>query len=74
VAAGTRAVQALKLVVSAVSMMPVSESVNIPFFSKHIDAEGVFHAPEGLDASATTMLESVARWSDALATLRAPAG
>jgi NAD(P)H-dependent FMN reductase len=73
VAAGTRAVQALKQVVTALSMMPVTESVNIPFFSRHIDAEGVFHAPEGLDASATGMLLSLARWADALARLRQPA-
>jgi NAD(P)H-dependent FMN reductase len=37
VAAGTRAVQQLKQVVTTLRMLPVFESVNIPFYTQFID-------------------------------------
>src|ERR1700712_2192642 len=41
-AAGTRAVQMLKLVVTALGMVPVLESVNIPFVQQFVDDGGGF--------------------------------
>jgi NAD(P)H-dependent FMN reductase len=41
VAAGTRATQMLKLVLTALKMTALTESVNIPFFESHIK-DGVF--------------------------------
>lgn len=35
--------------------------------------DGVFHGPEPLDKAASTMLDELARWSSALAGLRAGA-
>jgi NAD(P)H-dependent FMN reductase len=52
IAAGTRAVQMLKLVVSAQKMIPLTESVNIPFFTKYLDKEDNFIADEELIKSA----------------------
>lgn len=40
IAAGTRAVQQLKQVVTTLRMQPVFESVSIPFHTQFIDAEG----------------------------------
>ncbi len=69
-AAGTRSVQMLKQVATALRMMPLYESVNIPFFTKFIDEEGTFKADEILDQSADQMLESLERWAEALKPLR----
>lgn len=71
VAAGTRAVQMLKQVVTALKMMPVVESVNIPFFTKYLDESGRFNADEGQVKSAENMLNELARWAEALKGMRA---
>lgn len=67
---GTRAVQQLKQVVTAQKMMPITESVNIPFFTKHIDEQGHFHADDTLNKSAEHMLHELIKWSHALLTMR----
>ena len=70
VSAGTRAVQMLKQVLTALKMMPITESVNIPFFTKHINDEDKFIAEEGLTASAEGMLRELLRWTEALKPMR----
>ncbi len=70
VAGGTRAVQALKQVVTAVDMMPISMAVHIPAFTKHIDADGKFMNDPGLDKSADGMLNELFKWATALKTMR----
>jgi NAD(P)H-dependent FMN reductase len=70
VAGGTRSVQQLKQVVTALKMMPMVESVNIPFFEKQIDEQGRFNAAEGLVKAANTMYDELQRWADVMAPLR----
>jgi len=72
VAAGTRAVQQLKQVVTTLRMLPIFESVNIPFHSKLLDSDGVFHPGEGLDQAADAMLDELVRTEAALRPLRKP--
>jgi len=72
VAAGTRAVQQLKQVVTTLRMLPVFESVNIPFHSKLLGSDGVFHPSEGLDGAADAMLDELVRTEAALRPLRKP--
>ncbi len=72
VAAGTRAVQQLKQVVTTLRMVPVFESVNIPWHAQLIK-DGKFEASEGLDQAADTMLDELLRVEPALHQLRAPA-
>jgi NAD(P)H-dependent FMN reductase len=71
VAAGTRATQMLKLVLTALRMMPVTDAVNIPFVREHIDEDGRFKPTEIEEASASAMLDELVRWTDALGPLRA---
>src|SRR5207302_3397580 len=52
VAAGTRAVQQLKQVVTTLRMVPVVESVNIPFFAQFIDEDGRVQANGVMETSA----------------------
>jgi len=70
VSGGTRAVQMLKQVVTAVAMMPISEAVHIPAFTKHIDESGKFNSDPGLDKSADIMLNELYKWAVALKTMR----
>jgi NAD(P)H-dependent FMN reductase len=70
VAAGTRATQMLKQVLTALKIMPVPESVNIPFVTQHLDEDKRFKSTELLDASATAMLDELLRWTESLAPLR----
>ena len=70
IAGGTRAVQQLKQVVTAQNMVPVTSAVNIPFFTKHIDATGMFIGDEILNKSADTMFQELLKWTEALAVMR----
>ena len=70
IAAGTRAVQMLKQVVTAQKMMPLAESVNIPFFMHHIDEQGIFKGNEMLNTSASDMLVELSKWGIALKGMR----
>ena len=71
-AAGTRAVQMLKQVVTALRMVTVVESVAVPAVSEHV-ADGRFTPPPGAEQAATAMLEELARWAEVTAPLRAEA-
>lgn len=68
-AAGTRAVQQLKQVVTTLRMVPVFESVNIAFHAQHIE-DGVFTAPEGTTEAANAMLDELVRVESAMHDLR----
>jgi NAD(P)H-dependent FMN reductase len=67
VAAGTRAVQMLKQVVTTLKLLPVFEAVYIPFHTQLIDEEGRVQANETMEAAAGAMLDELLR---AEATLR----
>jgi NAD(P)H-dependent FMN reductase len=70
-AGGTRSVQMTKPILTAVKVMPIPEAVSIPSFQQLME-NGAFRGSEQLEQSATGMLDELRRWSDALATLRAP--
>ena len=61
VAGGTRAVQQLKQVVTALKMIPVAESVNLPFFTQFIDDFGTVQPNDAMTRSADAMLDELAR-------------
>jgi NAD(P)H-dependent FMN reductase len=69
VAAGTRAVQQLKQVITALKMTPIVEAVNIPFHTQFID-DGRVSANEAMEQAATAMLDEMARTQVALSALR----
>jgi NAD(P)H-dependent FMN reductase len=70
VAAGTRAAQALKQVLTVLKVVPVTEAVNIPFVGQHLDEDRRFKSTELIDASATAMLDELLKWTEALTGLR----
>jgi NAD(P)H-dependent FMN reductase len=61
VAAGTRAVQQLKQVVTALKMIPVAEAVNIPFFGQFIDEAGAVRPNDVMTRAADAMLDELGR-------------
>jgi NAD(P)H-dependent FMN reductase len=70
VAAGTRAVQQLKQVVTTLKMTPVFESVSIPFHAQFIDEDGHVRANEVMEQAAGAMLDELVRVEAALRPLR----
>lgn len=71
VAGGTRAVQMLKQVVTTLRMVPVFESVNIPFVGQYLEDGGTFAATPVMDEAAEAMLSEIDRWGTASSQLRA---
>lgn len=70
VAAGTRAVQQLKQVVTTLRMLPLFESVSIPFHTQFI-TNGKVEANDVMTAAADAMLDELVRTQAALSALRA---
>lgn len=70
ISAGLRAVQMLKQVLTTLSMMPLTQQVNLPFFAKDIDEEGVFNANESAKKSADMMLDELEKWSVSMKVMR----
>jgi len=61
VAAGTRAVQQLKQVLTALKMVTIAESVNIPFFPQFIDEAGNVRPNDAMTRAADAMLNELLR-------------
>jgi NAD(P)H-dependent FMN reductase len=70
VAAGTRAVQQLKQVVTTLKMFPLFEAVNIPFHAQFIDDAGVLHPNDVMEQAAAAMLDELVRVEEAMRALR----
>lgn len=73
VSAGTRAIQMLKPVVTALRMMPVVEAVTIPFVARFFDDEGRLRPNEVMNGAADAMLAELARRAEIGRRLRADA-
>jgi len=68
---GLRSVQASRLIVNTLRMMPIPEGVAINYVGQYVK-DGVFDATEAHAKSLDGMLAEIARWTTALATLRRP--
>ncbi|HLJ60497.1 MAG TPA: NAD(P)H-dependent oxidoreductase [bacterium] len=67
---GVRSVQAIKPLLTSVSVMPLPVGVAIPFVSKHIDDTKTFVATDQHEQSARAMLDELRKWAAALKPLR----
>jgi len=72
VSGGTRGAQMTKQIVTALKMMPMLESVALPFFAQSIKPDVGFQPPDTQRDAARLMLDELLRWSNALKVLRAP--
>jgi NAD(P)H-dependent FMN reductase len=70
VAAGTRSVEQLQQVVTAVKLLPVIEQVNIPFYQQFVDDDGVVQANEVMEQAAGALLDQLVRFEATLRPLR----
>ncbi|GLW09971.1 reductase [Microtetraspora sp. NBRC 13810] len=70
VAAGTRAVQMIKQVVTTLKMTPLFEAVYLPFVRQYLDDDGNMVPDDMATTSAKAMLDELVRVSDALRRLR----
>jgi NAD(P)H-dependent FMN reductase len=71
VAAGTRAMQALKPVAIALALVPVVAAVNIPFVQQFLSDDGTIVGNEVMVDAASAMLDELMTMHRALAPLRA---
>jgi NAD(P)H-dependent FMN reductase len=70
VAAGTRAAQMIKQVVTTLKMTPLFEAVSIPFVAQFLGDEGELLPNEVMQNAADAMLDELLRVSEALRPLR----
>ncbi|MEO3813803.1 NAD(P)H-dependent oxidoreductase [Sphaerisporangium sp. B11E5] len=70
VAAGTRAAQMIKQVVTTLKMTPLPEAVAIPFVHQFIDEDGNVSPNDVMLSSAKAMFDELKRVSEALCPLR----
>lgn len=71
VSAGTRSVQIIKSTATTLKLVPIVESVSIPFFAKSIDEQtGKFQPGEVQEKAAKVMLDELLKWARALQPLR----
>jgi NAD(P)H-dependent FMN reductase len=70
VSAGTRAAQVLKGVLTTLKMVPLVETVAIPFFDQFINDQGEFVPNPITEKAAHDMLDELLRWTTALKPLR----
>ncbi|UFN50142.1 NAD(P)H-dependent oxidoreductase [Roseomonas sp. OT10] len=68
---GLRSVQAAKLLVTTLKMMPMVEGVMVPMVAKAIGEDGRMQSNPLIDDSATSMLDEMLRWAEALKPMRA---
>ena len=66
ISAGTRAWVSLKNDLGTFRMVPIIESVNIPFFNKYINEDDEFVADDILIKAADNMLTQIVRWTKGL--------
>jgi NAD(P)H-dependent FMN reductase len=71
VAAGTRAMQALKPVAIALALVPVVAAVNIPFVQQFLTEDGAIVGNDVMVEAAAAMLDELLEMHGALAPLRA---
>lgn len=71
-AAGARAAAMTKQILTPLKVVPLIESVAIPFFMQQLK-DGVFEANASQGQAATLMLDELHRWAEALRPMRKPA-
>ena len=74
VVSGTRAVQQLKQVVTALALFPTQASVNIPFVQQFLDDDRAIQGNDVMTQAAADMLDELLTVGAALAPLRAVSG
>lgn len=70
VSGGLRAAQQVKQVLTTLNVMPIKESVGLPFAMNAIE-DGVYRPSESVHAQSATMFTELQRWAGALQMLRA---
>ena len=70
IAGGTRALQLIKPVLTALKLTAVTEAVNIPFVAQYINEEDRFVPSEAVERAVPTMLKELTRWANTLKGMR----
>lgn len=71
ISGGLRAVQVEKQILTTLKIMPIPEGVPMPMVFQNLDENGNLKPTEIYKTSASTMLDELHRWAEALKSLRA---
>jgi NAD(P)H-dependent FMN reductase len=72
IAAGSRSAEMLRLALLGLRVVPIFDSVYIPFVAQSLD-DGAFQAGESVERAAATMFDELTRYARAMRPLREPA-
>jgi len=70
VSGGLRAVQAVKMQITTLKMMPMVEGVMVPMAASQVNDEDQFQSNELIDKSAGTLLDELRYWTDGFKAMR----
>ncbi|MBS1760599.1 MAG: NAD(P)H-dependent oxidoreductase [Bacteroidetes bacterium] len=70
ISAGLRSAQMSKLLLTTVKLVPLTEGISIPLFSKKINEQGVFISDDSIDRSFDTMMDELLKWTKGLKYMR----
>ncbi len=70
VSGGLRAVQAAKMQITTLKVMPMVEGVMVPMVASQINDEDQFQSNELIDKSAGTLLDELRYWTDGFKAMR----
>ena len=71
VSGGLRAAQSLKMILTSLNVMPISQGVAVPMVSSMVGEDRIFEPNELIVASAKSLLDELAVWATALKPTRA---
>lgn len=70
ISGGMRAAHSLKLLLSALNMMPIPQGLPVPLFNTMIGEDGTFRPTEPIVQGVKPMLDELAVWADGLQAMR----
>lgn len=70
ISGGLRAAQSLKLILTTLKVVPLTEGVPVPNFNSMIGDDGTFAPTDPVREGATKMLDELYRWAEALKPMR----
>lgn len=70
ISAAMRSVQAIKLLVTSLKMMPMSEVIAVPYINKYLSPDGFFKPEEITEKAAYSTLNELLKWTEGLIQIR----
>lgn len=70
ISAGLRSAQMAKLIMTTVKLVPLTEAISIPFFTKNLNSEEQFLSNDSIDRSYEILMAELVKWTLGLKYMR----